>query len=123
VALSLPGTSITNNIINRETLKLMKQDAVLINVGRGTVIDTEALCDALENGQLLGAALDVTDPEPLPKEHRLWKIKNAVITPRVSGGNSFKETLERIIGISTDNLGRFFDCRSLVNVVDRLAGY
>ncbi|MHB8065066.1 MAG: D-2-hydroxyacid dehydrogenase [Ruminiclostridium sp.] len=123
VALSLPGTNITNKIINKETLKLMRQDAVLINVGRGTAIDTEALCDALENGQLLGAALDVTDPEPLPKEHRLWKIKNAVITPHVSGGYSLQETLERIIRISSDNLEAFIDGRRLLNVVDRIAGY
>jgi phosphoglycerate dehydrogenase-like enzyme len=123
VALSLPGTSITNKIINKETLKLMKQDAVLINVGRGTAIDTEALCDALENGQLLGAALDVTDPEPLPKGHKLWKLKNAVITPHVSGGYSLQETLERIIRISAENLEAFNDGRSLLNVVDRLAGY
>ena len=123
VALSLPGTSITNRIINKETLQLMKQDSVLINVGRGTAIDTEALCDALENGKLLGAALDVTDPEPLPKEHRLWKIKNAIITPHVSGGNSLQETQERIIRISADNLEAFIEGRRLQNVVDCLAGY
>ncbi|HEY5583988.1 MAG TPA: D-2-hydroxyacid dehydrogenase [Ruminiclostridium sp.] len=123
VALSLPGTSITNKIINTETLKLMKKDAVLINVGRGTAIDTEALCDALENGQLLGAALDVTDPEPLPKEHRLWKIKNAIITPHVSGGYSLQETQERIIRISANNLEAFINGRSLANIIDSSAGY
>lgn len=123
VALSLPGTSLTNHIINRESIKLMKKDAVLINVGRGTAIDTEALCDALESGQLLGAALDVTDPEPLQKEHRLWKIKNAVITPHVSGGYSLQETHERIVKISANNLDAFINGRSLVNIIDFSAGY
>lgn len=89
----------------------------------GTAIDTEALCDALEGGQLLGAALDVTDPEPLPKEHRLWKLKNAIITPHVSGGYSLHETHERIIRISSDNLESFLAGRSLANVIDFSAGY
>lgn len=123
VTLSLPETSATNKIINKETLKLMKKDAVLINVGRGNVIDTEALCDALENGQLLGAALDVTDPEPLPKEHRLWKIKNAIITPHVSGGYSLQETHERILKICFNNLEAFINGKSLGNIIDFSEGY
>ncbi|HHV60652.1 MAG TPA: D-2-hydroxyacid dehydrogenase [Clostridiaceae bacterium] len=123
VTMSLPGTDQTYKIINRDTLKLMKRDAVLINVGRGNAIDTDALCDALESGHLLGAALDVTDPEPLPEDHRLWKIKNAVITPHVSGGFSLQETYERIVRICADNLEAFMNGRSLKNVVDRTAGY
>jgi phosphoglycerate dehydrogenase-like enzyme len=123
VALSLPGTKLTNKIINENTLKLMKRDAVLINVGRGNAIDTDALCDALESGQLLGVALDVTDPEPLPKEHRLWKIKNAVITPHVSGGLSLQETHDRIVRISANNLEAFLNKKGLSNVVDLSAGY
>ncbi len=123
VAMSLPETELTKKIINRETLKLMKKDAVLINVGRGSAVDTEALCDALESGHLLGAALDVTDPEPLPENHRLWKIKNAIITPHVSGGFNLPETYERIMKICADNLDAFMNGRSLKNVVDRSAGY
>lgn len=123
VALSLPGTKMTTRIINEKTLKLMKPDAVLINVGRGSAIDTEALCDALESGHLLGAALDVTDPEPLPKDHRLWKIKNIVITPHVSGGYSLQETHDRVVKISANNVEAFLNNKSLANVVDRSAGY
>lgn len=123
VALSLPGTKLTSKIINRETLKKMRRDAVLINVGRGSAIDTEALCDALENGQLLGAAMDVTDPEPLPKDHRLWKIKNAVITPHVSGGFTLQETHERIVRLCADNLEAYISGTPLKNQVDRSAGY
>lgn len=123
VAMSLPGTKLTAKIINRETLKLMKKDAVIINVGRGSAIDTDALCDALEDGRLLGAALDVTDPEPLPRDHRLWKIKNAVITPHVSGGYSLQETYERIVKICADNLEAYMNGRELINIVNKSEGY
>ena len=123
VALSLPATNLTNKIINKKTLGLMKQDAVLINVGRGTAIDTDDLCDALESGHLLGAAMDVTDPEPLPSDHRLWKLKNAIITPHVSGGYSLDETRNRIFKISVDNLEAFFNGKELRNIVDISAGY
>ncbi|MGE5654844.1 MAG: D-2-hydroxyacid dehydrogenase [Bacillota bacterium] len=123
VAMSLPSTKLTRKIINQETLQLMKRDAVLINVGRGDAIDTDALCDALESGHLLGAALDVTDPEPLPKEHRLWQMKNAVITPHVSGGDSLPETTERIIRICANNLEAYVNGKSLNNVVNLSAGY
>ncbi|HHY81873.1 MAG TPA: D-2-hydroxyacid dehydrogenase [Clostridiales bacterium] len=123
VALSLPSTPMTYRIINRHTLALMKKDAVLINVGRGNAIDTEALCDALENGHLLGAALDVTDPEPLPADHRLWKIKNAIITPHVSGGYSLPETKNRLLKICLYNLEAFLTGGQLKNVVSFSAGY
>lgn len=123
VALSLPETNLTRKIINEKTLGLMKKDAVLINVGRGSAIDTEALCNALENCQLLGAALDVTDPEPLPAEHRLWKIRNAVITPHVSGGFSLNETKERIVKIAAKNLEALVTGKNFVNIIDKTIGY
>lgn len=123
VALSLPETKLTNKIINKSTLELMKRDAVLINVGRGSAVDSEALCDALGNGLILGAALDVTEPEPLPEEHRLWKMKNAIITPHVSGGFSLEETKTRIIKIAENNLRALMEGKTLMNVVDRTKGY
>lgn len=123
VALSLPGTRRTNKVIDSKRLKLMKSDAVLINVGRGNVVDTEALCDALESGRLLAAALDVTEPEPLPKGHRLWRIKNAIITPHVSGRFSVQEILETIVDISAANLEAFLKGDKLANVVDLEEGY
>ena len=123
VALSLPETAYTMKIINENTLKLMKTDAILINVGRGSAVDTEALCDALESGQIWGAALDVTDPQPLPKDHRLWGIKNAVITPHVFGGLHLQETHDRIINIAAANLDAFLHGGDLINVVDMSEGY
>lgn len=123
VALSLPGTKETYKLFSKEKISKMKSDAVLLNVGRGTAVDTEDLCDALENGHLLGAALDVTDPEPLPKEHRIWSIKNAIITPHISGDYHLKETHERIVKIATHNLECFIKGKELRNMVNFSTGY
>ena len=101
----------------------MKEDAVILNVGRGSAIDTDALYDALKDGKIAGAALDVTDPEPLPPSHPLWDIPNVIITPHVSGGWSLPETFERIVEISACNLGRFLGGGMLENVIDRSTGY
>lgn len=110
-------------MLGRERIERMKPGAVVLNVGRGYIIDTEALCDALESGHLGGAGLDVTEPEPLPKGHRLWGLPTAVITPHVSGGYHLPETHERIIGIFADNLGRFLRGEALRNTVDFATGY
>ena len=123
IALSLPETSESRALMNRKRLGKLKSSAFLINVGRGSVLDTEALCDLLESGRLAGAALDVTDPEPLPPNHRLWSIRNAVITPHISGGHHLPATLEKIIQIATDNLGRYIREEKLVNIVDFSTGY
>jgi len=123
VALSLPETKETYKLFSKDKISKMKKDSVLINVGRGTAIDTEALCDALESGKLLGAALDVTDPEPLPKDHRIWGIKNAIITPHVSGNYNLKETHHRIVKIAVNNLERFIKGEELRNVVNLSTGY
>ncbi len=123
VALSLPETKETYKLFSKEKISKMKEGSVLINVGRGTAIDTEALCDALESGKLLGAALDVTDPEPLPKDHRVWGIKNAIITPHVSGNYNLKETHHRIVKIAVNNLERFIKGEELRNVVNLSTGY
>ena len=123
VALSMPNTVDNYKMFSKERLDKMKDGAVLINVGRGTCIDTDDLCDALESGKLLGAALDVTDPEPLPKDHRIWKIKNAIITPHISGDYHLKETHNRIVQIATDNLNAYHKGMKLKNIVDFSTGY
>lgn len=123
VAVTLPGNRETANLLDRRRIQMMKPGAVVLNVGRGIIIDTEALCDALESGQLGGAGLDVTDPEPLPPEHRLWDIPNAVITPHISGFYHLPETLERILRISADNLKAYMEGRPLRNQIDFSTGY
>jgi phosphoglycerate dehydrogenase-like enzyme len=123
VALTLPGTRETYRLFSTERLMKMKPGAVIINTGRGTTIDTDALCDSLDSGHLAGAALDVTDPEPLPAGHRLWKIKNVIITPHISGGYHLPETFERIIRISVENLRRYAMDEDLLNIVNPAIGY
>ncbi len=123
VAMSLPSTPATYRILSRERIANMKDGAVVLNVGRGNAIDTDALCDAVESGKLGGAALDVTDPEPLPPEHRMWKIKNIVVTPHVSGYFHLAATHDRIVEIAADNLERFLSGRKLRNLIDFEAGY
>lgn len=123
VAVTLPGTPATRGMLDQERIGMMKEGAVVLNVGRGYVIDTEALCDALESGHLGGAGLDVTEPEPLSEGHRLWGLPTAVITPHVSGGYHLKETHERIVEIFARNLERFLKGEELVNQVDFGTGY
>jgi len=123
VALTLPGTKETYRLFSSERLKKMKPGAVIINTGRGTTVDTNALCACLDSGHLAGAALDVTDPEPLPAGHRLWKMKNVIITPHISGGYHLSETFERIIRISVENLRRYTMDEDLLNIVNPAIGY
>jgi phosphoglycerate dehydrogenase-like enzyme len=123
VALALPGVKATIGIISRARIDNMKQGAIIVNAGRGSAIDTAALCDALETGHLDGAALDVTDPEPLPAGHRLWHVENALITPHVAGGRNMKETAEYIMELNLENAGRFMRAKPLKNLVDMHTGY
>lgn len=123
VSLSLPNTPQTIGLIDSERLEKMKSDAIIINVGRGTAIETEALCNALENGKLGGAALDVTDPEPLKANNRLWKMENVIITPHVSGGFNMRETYENVVAICLENIRRYIEGEALINQVDFTSGY
>lgn len=84
---------------------------------------TPKLAIALESAKLSGAGLDVTDPEPLPADHRLWNIPSAVITPHVSGGDHLENTVNTIIEICAENLGHFAPAEKLRNIVDFSTGY
>ena len=123
VAMSLPGNASTYHVLSRERIALLSDNAVVLNVGRGTAIDTDALADALYTGKIAGAALDVTDPEPLPPDHRLWNAPNLLITPHVSGGFSLPETLEKIVRLFADNLERYFAGQPIENLVNLQTGY
>lgn len=123
VALSLPQTPATFHMMDERRLSLMKSASFLINVGRGNTVDTDALVKALRQGSLGGAALDVTDPEPLPEDHPLWSIPNAVITPHISGFYHLEETLNRICQIAFRNLSHYLAGEPLENVVDFETGY
>ena len=99
----------------------MKLGAVIYNVGRGPVIDTVALIAALESGQLSGAGLDVTDPEPLPAESPLWDMENVLITAHTSGATP--RYWERQSELIAENIRRIQDGVQPRNLVDLNAGY
>lgn len=123
VALCLPGTHETKSIMTAERLKKMKKDAILLNIGRGTAIDQEALCEMLKNGELGGAGLDVATPEPLPQDHPLWDLENVVLTPHVSGNDSLDHTTETILELFIRNLPLYAAGKPMNNVIDRKIGY
>lgn len=123
VALALPETADTVKLFDKEMFSAMKKDSVLLNVGRGSAIDTDALYDALQSGKLRGAGIDVTDPEPLPKEHPLWQCKNALITPHVSGFFHLQETYENIVSLAYTNLEKYLEGKEPDNIVDFETGY
>lgn len=119
--LSLPNTPATRHVLNAVTLAHVKPSAILVNVGRGNSIDTNALVAALDAGQLAGAALDVTDPEPLPANHTLYGRPNVIITSHLS---AFSENvLDYCLDIFVANLQRWKEGKTLLNAVDRERGY
>ena len=123
LVMSLPGTAETNGILSRERLNLLPQGAYVVNVGRGNAIDEEALADCLEEGRIAGAALDVFRTEPLPKDSRLWKTKNLLITPHVAGNLTLPYTVDKNVEMFCENLVAYANGQPLKHVVDRAVGY
>lgn len=123
LVMALPGTAETIGILSRERIAMLSEDAYVINVGRGTAIDQAALKEALDTGKLAGAALDVMDPEPLPKEHPLWDTKNLIITPHVSGNMTLGYTRNENVRLFCEDLANYAAGRPLQGLVDRKKGY
>lgn len=123
VVLCVPETRETENLITRERLGLLKKTSILINVGRGSVLDQDALMDLLNSGKIAGAALDVTTPEPLPADHPLWHTKNLIITPHISGNMTLDITCDLDVSIFCDNLTRYCRKQPMKHVVERSVGY
>ncbi|MCR4579547.1 MAG: D-2-hydroxyacid dehydrogenase [Treponema sp.] len=123
LAMSLPATPETKGLLSRERLELLPKGAYIINVGRGSAIDEEALADRLESGDLAGAALDVFQTEPLPAGHRLWKTKNLLITPHVAGNLTLAYTKDRNVEMFLEDLQNFCKGKSLHYLVDKKLGY
>jgi len=121
VLVSLPLTPATRGLIDAEALAAMRPGAFLYNVGRGPVVDREALETALADGPLGGAGLDVTDPEPLPPESPLWLAENVIITAHTSGASP--RYWDRAIELVVENVRRFRAGEDLTNRVDLEVGY
>lgn len=119
----LPNTRETVHFYTDERFRMMKNTALFINCGRGNAVDSEVLLHALRNGEIAAAAVDVTDPEPLPADHPLWQQKNLVITPHVSGGHHLPHTLECIVDIACENLMHWMKGETYRNVIDFETGY
>ena len=123
LAMSLPATPETKGIISREKLSLLPEGSYIVNVGRGSAIDEAALADNLESGHLAGAALDVFQTEPLPKDSRLWKTKNLLITPHVAGNMTLAYTKNKNVEMFVEDLKNFAAGKPLHYLVDRKIGY
>lgn len=117
----LPLTDQTHHFFNREIFARMKSSAVLVNAGRGPLVHTDDLVAALREGQIAGAALDVTDPEPLPDGHPLWEMENVLITPHTA---NTPERIEALTGALTVENARAFEAgEKMPHEVDIRAGY
>jgi phosphoglycerate dehydrogenase-like enzyme len=121
VFISTPHTEKSHKMMGAQEFELLKPHSYFVAVSRGGIYDMGGLVKALDSKRLAGAGVDVTDPEPLPKGHALWKFNNVVITPHIAG-RSDKDN-ERMVGTIKENIKRFVDGRPLVNVVDKQKGY
>jgi phosphoglycerate dehydrogenase-like enzyme len=121
VVLALALTPRSRGLIGRKELEVISEQAWLVNVARGALVDTGALVEALRSGQIGGAALDVTDPEPLPTGHPLWDLPNCLITPHTADTEQMTQPLlaRRI----AENVQRLITGQELVGRVDPDLGY
>ena len=119
----LPGTPETENVIDEKRLALLPPHAIIINVGRGSAIDEDALADALENNRLAAAALDVFKEEPLPPESPLWKTKDLYVTPHISGQDTAPITREINARMFSEDIENYCEGRPLKYAVDLRRGY
>jgi phosphoglycerate dehydrogenase-like enzyme len=121
IILVLPDTPETHGFLSSERLAKMKKGAWLVNVGRGSAIIEPDLIAALESGHLGGAALDVTQTEPLPEDSPLWKLENLILTPHIAGGGpNFYRKVEALLRRNAQN---FVEGKPLENLIDRTKGY
>lgn len=120
IVLMVPLTPETTGLIGRKEFALMKPTAILVNVARGPVVDTAALTEALTSKRIYAAAVDVTDPEPLPRDHPLLRLENLTITPHL--GSATEETRQRMAEVSVENLLAGLAGRPLLHEVKPTAG-
>ena len=121
VVTGLPLTKATHHLFTRERFVQMQRHAILINVTRGEIVRGEDMLAAVNEGLIWGAGLDVTDPEPLPKDHPLWRHPRVIVTPHTAGGSPRRAG--RVISTFCENLRRLRDGRPLLALIDKQKGY
>lgn len=121
LVIAVPDTPETRHLIDRRRLELLPASAVIVNVGRGSVVDQPAMIEMLRSGRLGGAALDVFEEEPLPTDNPLWTLPNVIISPH--SASTVVQENDRLVELFIDNLHRYLDGRPLVNVFDPRRGY
>lgn len=121
IFISAPHTEKSHKMMGPKQFELMKKDSYFIAVSRGGIYDMGGLVKALDSKRIAGAGVDVTDPEPLPAGHSLWKFQNAIITPHIAGRSD--KDRARMVGTIKENVQRFVDGRPMINVVDKQKGY
>jgi len=121
VVVAAPATAETRHLVGKAELARLKPTSWVINIARGSLVDTDAVVEALRDGTIAGAGLDVTDPEPLPAGHPLWDLPNAMVTPHDSNPHQLRSVAfaEHV----TDNVTRFVWGRDLIARIDVAAGY
>ena len=121
VVLAAPHTPETKRLIGRRELDAIKRGALLVNVARGKLVDDAAVVDALRDGRLGGAALDVFSEEPLPASSPYWGLPNVIVTPHTSG--AMQDYWTPLVALFAENLRRFEKGEPLLNIVDKVSGY
>jgi phosphoglycerate dehydrogenase-like enzyme len=121
LTVTLPLTEHTRRFIGAREISMMRPGAYIVNIGRGEVIDENALVDAVKSGKIGGAGLDVFEKEPLPKESPIWDLENVILTPHMSGAN--RGYMDKACALFADNLRRFVAEQPLLNLVDPKLGY
>ena len=121
VAVCAPLTPETERMFDRDAFARMRPDALLVNVTRGRIVDEEALLEALREGRIAGACLDVVPVEPLPDDHPLWTMDNVVLTPHTAGASPARDA--RAVDQLCDNLRRYQAGEPLVGLIDKEKGY
>ena len=121
VVAALPGTRASAGVVSRAVIGAMRPGAWLVNIGRGSAVDTDALIEALRTRRIGGAVLDVFETEPLPADSPLWDLEGSIVTPHLSGGPA--ELPELMVDLVAENLRRFASDEPLLNVADLARGY
>jgi phosphoglycerate dehydrogenase-like enzyme len=121
VVSAAPHTKISEAMFDKRLFSLMKPGSYFINVSRGKLVKTNDLIEVLKSGHLAGAGLDVTDPEPLPADHELWKLPNVIITSHIAAQSQY--SFNRMQSVFSENVNRFIKGFPLQNLVDKEAGF